>query len=83
VNCRGLIQFSQSAKSYCFGAGEGLEVDLLLLRLCLWCLLLLLLTEADGFGIEDLRYPFGGLGADFLIDDGGVIDIGNTTLYFK
>ncbi|MBV8588113.1 MAG: clan AA aspartic protease [Verrucomicrobia bacterium] len=35
-------------------------------------------------GPEDLQYPFGGLiGADFLIDHGGIIDIGNTTLYFK
>ena len=35
-------------------------------------------------GPEDLRYPFGGLiGADFLIDHGGIIDIGHTTLYFK
>jgi predicted aspartyl protease len=35
-------------------------------------------------GPEDLRYPFGGLiGADFLIDHGGIIDVGNTMLYFK
>jgi len=35
-------------------------------------------------GPEDLQYSFGGLiGADFLIDHGGIIDVGNTTLYFK
>jgi predicted aspartyl protease len=35
-------------------------------------------------GPDDLRYQFGGLiGADFFFEHGGIIDIGNQTLYFK
>src|ERR1700741_1354678 len=35
-------------------------------------------------GPDDLRYPFGGLiGADFFFEHGGIIDIGNQTLYFR
>jgi predicted aspartyl protease len=35
-------------------------------------------------GPDDLQYPFGGLiGADFLFERGGIIDIGNRTLYFR
>jgi len=35
-------------------------------------------------GPDDLRYAFGGLiGADFFFEHGGIIDVGNKTLYFK
>jgi len=35
-------------------------------------------------GPDDLRYPFGGLvGADFFFERGGIIDVGNQTLYFR
>ncbi len=35
-------------------------------------------------GPEDLRYQFGGLiGADFFFERGGIIDVGNKTLYFR
>ena len=35
-------------------------------------------------GPDDLRYPFGGLiGADFFFEHGGIIDVGNQTLYFR
>jgi predicted aspartyl protease len=35
-------------------------------------------------GPEDLTYPFGGLlGADFLFERNGIIDVGNRNLYFR
>ena len=35
-------------------------------------------------GPDDLRYPFGGLiGEDFFFEHGGIIDVGNQTLYFR